>query len=173
MIIKQATEAEEFDQIHQLNYKTFVDEIPQHQQSAEKVLIDRFHYKNNYIIAKRNDKLIAMVCYNTQRPFSLDEKLANLDDYLPGFTIIAEIRLLSILPEERKTTIAYRLFQYLGNELTRLKIDTAIISGTTRQLRLYTHLGFTSFGPLVGSPGALYQPMYVTLKNKTYAFRNS
>jgi len=29
MIIKQATEAGEFFQIHQLNYKTFVEEIPQ------------------------------------------------------------------------------------------------------------------------------------------------
>ncbi len=173
MIIKQATEAEEFDQIHQLNYRTFVEEIPQHQQNAEKILIDKFHEKNNYIIAKRNDKLIGMVCYNTQRPFSLDEKLEELDSYLPGSTNIAEIRLLSILPEERKKTVAYRLFQYVNDELTRLEIDTAIISGTTRQLQLYKHLGFTPFGPLVGKQGALYQPMYVILKNKTYDFRNS
>ncbi len=173
MIIKPATEEHEFLQIHQLNYKTFVEEIPQHQQNSEKILIDKFHEKNKYIIAKRNDKLIGMICYNMQRPFSLDEKFAELDYYLPGSTIIAEIRLLSILPEERKTTVAYRLFQYVGNELTRLEIDTAIISGTTRQLQLYKHLGFTPFGALVGKPGALYQPMYVTLKNKPYDFKNS
>ncbi len=173
MIIKPATEENEFLQIHQLNYKTFVEEIPQHQQNSEKILIDKFHHKNNYIIAKRNDKLIGMVCYNTRRPFSLDEKLPELDNYLPGSTSIAEIRLLSILPEERKTTVAYRLFQYVGIELSRLEIDTAIISGTTRQLQLYKHLGFTPFGALVGKPGAFYQPMYVMLKNKSYAFKNS
>jgi N-acyl-L-homoserine lactone synthetase len=173
MIIKPATEENEFLQIHQLNYKTFVEEIPQHLHNSEKILIDKFHYKNNYIIAKRNDKLIGMVCYNTQRPFSLDEKLEELDSYLPGSANIAEIRLLSILPEERKTTVAYRLFEYVNDELTRLEIDTAIISGTTRQLHLYKHLGFTPFGALVGKPGALYQPMYVTLKNKPYDFKNS
>ncbi|MBA2761196.1 MAG: GNAT family N-acetyltransferase [Segetibacter sp.] len=173
MIIKRATEAGEFFQIHQLNYKTFVEEIPQHQQNTEKILVDKFHNKNQYIVAKRNDKLIGMVCYNLQRPFSLDEKISNLNNYLPEFTNLAEIRLLSVIPEERNTKVVYRLFKYVATEFNRLKIDTAIISGTTRQLRLYTHLGFKPFGSLVGKPGALYQPMYVTIKKVSYDFKNS
>jgi len=40
----------------------------------------------------------------------------------------------------------------------------AIISGTTRQQKLYQHLGFVPFGPLVGADGAQFQPMYVTLE---------
>jgi len=42
--------------------------------------------------------------------------------------------------------------------------DLAIISGTMRQLRLYQHLGFVPFGPLVGTGDAQFQPMYVTLE---------
>ncbi len=42
-----------------------------------------------------------------------------------------------------------------------LGFDTGVISGTTRQLRLYEHLGFRAFGPLVGSEGAWYQPMQI------------
>ena len=42
--------------------------------------------------------------------------------------------------------------------------DLAIISGTTRQFRLYQHLGFVPFGPVVGSGDAQFQPMYVTLE---------
>ncbi|MFN8494695.1 MAG: hypothetical protein U0350_44245 [Caldilineaceae bacterium] len=38
-----------------------------------------------------------------------------------------------------------------------------MISGTTRQQRLCKHLGFVAFGPLVGEPGAQFQPMYWTL----------
>ncbi len=116
MIIKRATEAGEFFQIHQLNYKTFVEEIPQHQQNTEKILVDKFHNKNQYIVAKRNDKLIGMVCYNLQRPFSLDEKISNLNNYLPEFTNLAEIRLLSVIPEERNTKVVYRLFKYVATE---------------------------------------------------------
>jgi hypothetical protein len=29
------------------------------------------------------DELVGMVCYNAQRPFSLDKKMADLDSYLP------------------------------------------------------------------------------------------
>ena len=40
----------------------------------------------------------------------------------------------------------------------------AIISGTTRQTRLYRHLGFQSFAPLVGTEEAAFQPMYITFE---------
>ena len=54
----------------------------------------------------------------------------------------------------------------LKGELFELRsegFDLGVISGTTRELKLYRHMGFTPFGPLVGTPGAEYQPMYVTL----------
>src|SRR5262249_45735763 len=39
-----------------------------------------------------------------------------------------------------------------------------VISGTVRQQKLYKHLGFVPFGPLVGSKEAQYQPMYLTME---------
>ena len=42
--------------------------------------------------------------------------------------------------------------------------DLAIISGSEREQKLYGHLGFVPFGPLVGTSGARYQPMYLTLE---------
>ena len=58
MIIKPATELNEFLQIHQLNYTTFVEEIPQNMPNPEKSLIDKFHLKNHYIVAKRGENVI-------------------------------------------------------------------------------------------------------------------
>jgi len=43
--------------------------------------------------------------------------------------------------------------------------DLAIISGTTRQLKLYQHLGFVPFGPVVGAGEAQFQPMYARLES--------
>ena len=34
-----------------------------------------------------------------------------------------------------------------------------------RQLRLYKHLGFVAFGPVVGTGEAQFQPMYLTLES--------
>jgi predicted N-acetyltransferase YhbS len=173
MIIKRATELSEFSQIHELNYKTFVEEIPQHSQNEEKKLVDKFHDKNQYIIAKRGDKVIGMVCYNLQRPFSLDAKLNDFETYLPRYKRLAEIRLLSVTPDERNTKVSYRLLQYLCHELIGKGTDMAVISGTTRQLRLYSRIGFVPFGPLVGTTEALFQPMYITLNDLRNDFRNS
>ena len=171
MIVKPATESDEFLQIHQLNYRTFVEEIPQHQQNEEKKLVDKFHDKNHYIVAKRGDNVIGMVCYNLERPFSVEGKINNFQSYLPQHSRLAEVRLLSVSPEERKTGVSYRLLQYLCNELILIGTDAAVISGTTRQLRLYTRMGFIPFGPLVGTIEALYQPMYITLNNLRDDFR--
>jgi len=171
MILKPATELYEFLQIHKLNYKTFVDEIPQHQQNPEKILVDKFHNKNKYLIAKNGRKVIGMVCYNGERPFSLDSKIPDLDQYLPQHTNIVEARLLSVCQEERNPTVAYRLLQFLSQTLLRQNVDAAVISGTTRQIKLYKAMGFTPFGPLVGEPGAEYQPMFITLKNLRHDFK--
>ena len=171
MQIKIATEAQEFLEIHRLNYETFVEEIPQHAHNSQGQLIDKFHHRNQYIIATKNNRLIAMVCCNAERPFSLDARLDGLDNFLPPHGRLAEIRLLAVRSGERKTGVAYRLLQYLCQHLILLGIDAAVISATTRQLKLYAAMGFTPFGPLTGAPGAQFQPMYITLNELRNDFR--
>ena len=82
--IKVATEAWEFEQIHQLNYRTFVEEIPQHAPNPEGRLVDRFHAENRYVIVLHGRELVGMVAIRHQRPFSLDSKVPNLDAHLPA-----------------------------------------------------------------------------------------
>ena len=50
LVFKFATEDWEFELIHRLNYKTFVEEIPQHQASPAQRLVDKFHAENTYLI---------------------------------------------------------------------------------------------------------------------------
>ena len=160
--IKVATEPWEFEQIHQLNYRTFVEEIPQHSPNPEGRLVDRFHAENRYVIALNGRDLVGMVALRHQRPFSLDSKIPNLDAHLPAGRRPIEGRLLSIIPEFRKTAVFHALFEHVVRQCVDDGFDIAVISGTTRQLKLYRHLGFVPFGPLVGSAGAQYQPMYLT-----------
>ena len=96
LLFKVASEDWEFDLIHQLNYKTFVEEIPQHPPSPSKRLVDRFHDQNTYLICLSGRRLAGMLAARGQRPFSLDQKLPNLDSYLPPGRAICEIRLLAI-----------------------------------------------------------------------------
>ena len=167
LVFKVATEDWEFEQIHRLNYKTFVEEIPQHQPSASQRLVDKFHAENTYLICLQNQKLVGMLAVRGSRPFSLDQKLPNLDSYLPPDRIICEIRLLAIEKKFRGARggqVLQGILALLWQHGVEKSYGLAIISGTTRQFKLYQHLGFVPFGPVVGGADAQFQPMYVTLE---------
>ena len=68
---KVASEDWEFEAIHRLNYKTFSEEIPQHQKNDRELLIDKFHDENTYFICLQGKQLIGMICARRNRPFSL------------------------------------------------------------------------------------------------------
>jgi aspartate aminotransferase-like enzyme len=161
---KIACEESEFEQVFRLNYKTFVEEIPQHPPNPEKRLVDRFHHENAYLIALDAGQLIGMMAVRDQRPFSLDEKLGNIDRYLPPGRKICEIRLLSVLPSHRNGIVFQGLLKLLLEYGRSQRYNLAVISGTVRQQKLYKHLGFVPFGPMVGSKDAQFQPMYLTLE---------
>jgi aspartate aminotransferase-like enzyme/GNAT superfamily N-acetyltransferase len=169
LVFKVATEPWEFEEIHKLNYKTFVEEIPQHSPLPTQKLIDKFHQENNYIICTRGRTLIGMITVRGKRPFSLDQKLQNLDEYLPKDRRICEIRLLAVKPEARNGVIFKNLMEKTAEFCLGEGYDLAVISGTLRQLKLYKHIGFVPFGPVVGTADAPYQPMYLTLE----AFRQT
>ena len=162
---KIATEDWEFDLLHALNYKTFVEEIPQHEKSNIPKLVDKFHKENTYIICLDGRILAGMIAIRGKRPFSLDTKLKNLDSYLPTGHKICEIRLLAVEKPYRNGYVFRGLVELLVQYGLAQGYNLAIISGTTRQLKLYHHLGFVPFGPLVGSAGAEFQPMFLTLES--------
>jgi aspartate aminotransferase-like enzyme len=160
---KIATEQSEFEQIHKLNYQAFVVEIPQHPPNAEHLLVDRFHAENTYVICKSGERVLGMIAIREQRPFSLDQKLEDLPSYLPEHRAVCELRLLAVDKEHRNSRVFQGLLLTVCEYCESRGYDLAIMSGTTRQLKLYHQLGFISFGPQVGSGEALFQPMYLTL----------
>jgi len=159
---KIASEPEEMEQIYQLNYETFVEEIPQHQQNEDRRLIDKFDQENLYIIAKNKEEVIGMIAVRANRPFSLDQKIANLDDYLPQNANPCEIRLLSVKKQYRKSLVFFQLVNMLVSYCLEKNYNMALISGTDRQIRLYKKIGFEPFATMVGKEGAMYQPMILT-----------
>ncbi len=155
----------EFEQIHQLNYKTFVEEIPQHQPCNSPRLVDKFHSENTYLICLSADRVVGMIAARGRRPFSLDQKIPNLDSHLPPGRRVCEIRLLSVVKEFRNGQVFRGLTTLMWQYGLEHGYDLAVISGTTRQQKLYRHLGFVPFGPQVGAGEAMFQPMYLTLEN--------
>ena len=163
LVFKVADQPAELEQVHRLNYRTFVEEIPQHARNAEGVLVDKFHGDNIYVIARRGDRVVGMMALRDQRPFSLDGKIPDLDSFLPPGLSLCEVRLLAVEPEFRNGVVFRGLATAMMHCGVSRGFNAAVISGTTRQRRLYEHMGFVAFGPLVGTTDAAFQPMYITL----------
>jgi aspartate aminotransferase-like enzyme/GNAT superfamily N-acetyltransferase len=161
---KIATTGDEFEQIHRLNYRTFVEEIPQHSPNPEGRHIDKFHADNTYIVGVRDGRVIAQLAIRRRRPFSLDAKLPQLDQWLPPGRNVVELRLLAVDPAHRNGPVPAQLLQFVAQHCIERGDDVAVISGAVRRLRLYRALGFEAFGPLVGTAEAPYQPMLLTLE---------
>src|SRR5689334_12336724 len=161
---KIADNPSEFDQIAGLLYRTFVEEIPQHSPNANRRHVDRFHKQNTYLVAVSGDEVIGTIAVRGVRPFSLDQKLGSVDPYLPKGRRVCELRLLAVERAFRSSTVFSGLVEHVVREGRARGYDLAIISGTTRQSRLYRHLGFEPFGPLVGTDQAPFQPMFLTFE---------
>ena len=164
LTFKVATEEWELEQVFELNYATFVEEVPQHECNSSKRLVDRFHDENTYFICLKGSELAGMVALRDRRPFSLDEKLGSIDEYLPPGSSVCEIRLLSVEKERRNGRVIQGLLSLLARHCIEGGYDIAVISGNVTQQKLYRGLGFVPFGPVVGTPDAEFQPMYRRLE---------
>jgi aspartate aminotransferase-like enzyme len=160
-----AASPSDFEQIFRLNYQTFVEEIPQHPPNADRRLVDRFHDENTYLVAAAGDEIVGMIAMRGRRPFSLDEKLGgDVMTVLPAGRRVCELRLLAVRREYRKGVVFRGLVDLVLRHGLAQGYDLAIISGTVRQLKLYRHLGFEPFGPIIGTADAPFQPMYLTIE---------
>jgi hypothetical protein len=162
--VKLATEPFEFEQIYALNHKTFAEEIPRYPAVSTGRLVDRFDSENTYVIGLRDRRLVGMVAIRGTRPFSLDERLPDLDAYLPPGRCVCELRLLAINRRDRRGRLLPLLLDAVWRHAIACGYDLAVISGIVQQQKLYSHLGFEPFGPLIGTPEAQFQPMMVTLE---------
>lgn len=161
---KIATTAEEVSAIAALNYETFVEEIPQHDTNQTRRLVDKFHKENTYLIVYKNIEIVGMAAFRDARPFSLDQKIGNVEQYLDEAlcTNLCELRLLAVKKAHRNG----RVFTKLATAIYRYAYDkgysACVISGTVREEKLYKQMGFQQFAPPVGTDEALFLPMVLT-----------
>src|SRR5580704_7466772 len=133
-VFKCADAKHEFEQIHRLNYQTFVGEIPQHADNGAGLLVDKFHGKNAYFIVLKDDRLIAMIGAHDQPPFSVADRLSDPAILSRDGVRPLEVRLLAVEPEERGSSVFFGLVYTLYGYAQRNGYTHLFISGIdTRQ----------------------------------------
>src|SRR5262249_20704390 len=162
-VFKRAETRQEFEQIHRLNFRTFVNEIPQHPDTGSGVLVDKFHSKNAYLIVLREGRVVGMVSAHDQPPFSVADRLREPEVLSRPGTRPLEVRLLAIEPDERNSTMFFGLIWSLYEHARTNGYTHLFISGIADRVGLYERLGFVPLGPAVPCGQASFVPMMLTI----------
>jgi aspartate aminotransferase-like enzyme len=162
-IFKRAETRQEFEQIHALNFRTFVTEIPQHPDPGTGQLIDKFHDKNLYFIVVEDDRVVGMVSSHDRPPFSIADRLSDSGILQkPGIRPL-EVRLLAIEPDKRSSNLFFGLLWVLYDYAERNGYTHMYMSGFEERVPLYRQLGFEQLGPAVPCGQAAFVPMVLTM----------
>jgi aspartate aminotransferase-like enzyme len=162
-VFKCADTREELEQIHRLNYQTFVGEIAQHADNGAGYLVDKFHDKNAYLVVLKDNRVVGMMGVHHQPPFSIAERLSDPGILAqPGIRPL-EVRLLAVEPDERGSTVFFGLSYSLYCYANKHGFTHLFISGVEDRLDLYEQLGFVRLGPAVQSGKALFVPMVMKM----------
>jgi aspartate aminotransferase-like enzyme len=158
-VFKRADSDDEFEQIHALNYRTFVGEIGQYADAGGGRLIDKFHHKNIYFIALSGRHVVGMVSVHGQPPFSIAERLSDPTILQNPDIRPLEVRLLAIDQERRNSIVLAGLVYVLYLHARDSGITHLFISGVEERLSIYEQLGFKPIGPSISSGKATFVPM--------------
>jgi len=159
---KQAETAEEFEQIHRLNHRIFAEEVGQHERTSDRRLVDKFHSRNRYFIARRGHELVGMISAHAGPEFSIASRLEH-PSVLRALRAPLEIRLLAILPQFRNRSILTGLFWQVRSYARANRHSDLLISGIVERVSMYEKIGFTPMGPAVRCGAAEFVPMRLSL----------
>lgn len=167
---KQAETDDEIEQIHRLNHRVFAEEVGQHASAPDGRLVDKFHARNRYFIAKLDGQIVGMVSAHDGPEFSIESRLKDLRP-LKRMRAPLEIRLLAILPELRGQSILAGLFWQVRTYARQHHHSDLLISGIVDRLPMYEKIGFRPMGPAVPCGDAAFVPMCLSLDSGSDCFR--
>lgn len=162
--VKIADTEDEYRQIHELNYQTYVDELRQDSPpQGQRQLIDKYHDTNVYLVAKRRDEIIGMVFITLpQHPFSIEGSLTDTSALAGIRHQTVELRRLAVKREHRHGRIMLRLFEFGFRYCEARGMRYAIISALEQQRRLYKKLGAWDIGAPFTKGECTYYPMMLS-----------
>ena len=159
---KVAESSEEIEQIHRLNHRIFAEEIGQHEQTSDGLLVDKFHTRNRYFIAQRDGSIVGMVSVHAGPDFSIASRLQD-KSILGRMRAPLEVRLLALLPEHRNRALLAGLLWQVFHYASAQRFSDLLISGIEERVPMYMKMGFHPIGPPVLDGAASFVPMRMSL----------
>ncbi len=162
-IFKPADSAAEREQIYALNYQAFVHEVPQHADTGNGRLVDKFDGKNCYVVALRHQRVVGMIAVHDQPPFSVADRLSDPRTLDRLGSRLLEVRLLAVERAQRGGPVLPGLLWTVYDLARRGGYSHMLISGVVERLDLYDRMGFHALGPPIPCGRSAFVPMALSL----------
>jgi len=156
---KVASTGLEFDQIHRFNHETFVHEVGQCPATRDGRLIDKFHEKNTYFVAKQDEEVVGMVAVHDLPPFSIADRLDDPTELERMGRHLLEVRLLAVRRDLRHGMVMPGLLLTIIDHVHRCGYTHLLISGLRQRVPLYEKMGCRPMGRAVACGSAEFVPM--------------
>lgn len=171
LLFKKAETPDEIRQVHELNYQTFVREIGQHPDPGRPILVDKYHEKNLYLVAKRDEAVVAMVAVHDTPPFSVAARIPESDWIEHHCPRPLEVRLLAVRPEERGTVVLAGLLWSVYRLALAAGYSHLLASGVRQQVQMYRRIGFEPLGPEMQCGSAWFTALALPVRRMPLAMR--
>lgn len=158
--MKYAETDDEFEKIYRLNHETYANELGQEHVTEDGRLLDKLQDRCDYIIAKKEDKIVGMTAIT--RPgnvFSIESSLEDPSIVARVRKDACEFRRVAIIPEYRHQGLYVLLMESLAQYCIKNTISYVFGSAHVDNVRLYEKVGFFSFDKQFSKGRATYQPM--------------
>ena len=162
-LFRLAATADDHRKIQRLLHQTFVLEVRQDADSGTGSLVDKFHHKNRYVVALRQEKLCGLIALHDEPPFSTTEGLPGREAVERLCPRLLEARRLAVEPDERTGTVFAGLLWSTYQYARRGGYQFILMSGLLKRQTMYGRLGFRALGAPVRKGQADFVPMLLDL----------
>lgn len=166
LAVRLATHSDRSD-LYRLRHRVYAQELHQHACNAQRQLTDSLDSFNVYLVATCNATIIGFVSITPPgHEYSIDKYLARDELPFPADNTLYEIRLLTLHPAYRQTTIGSRVLAMLMYGALRY-VETnggqrVVAIGREQVLSLYKRVGMRSLGQRIQSGEVVYELLAAT-----------
>ncbi|MEY4567116.1 MAG: Histidinol-phosphate aminotransferase 1 [Planctomycetota bacterium] len=150
-------------EIYRQRHQVYSAELGQHAANCDESISDPIDEINIYLVVKRLGSIVGFISITPKGSprFSIDKYLDRIQFKELDWDSLYEIRLFTVIPDERNTSVASLLLYGAARWLQENKASSCIAMGRKEVMRLYRKIGFFPLGKTIKSGDVEFELMMI------------
>lgn len=150
-------------EIYRQRFQVYATELGQHPSNRDESISDPIDEYNHYLVVKRSQKIVGFISITPKGSpkLSIDKYLQRSHFQDIDWESLFEVRLLTVLPSERRGPVTGLLLYGAARWLQEYEARNCIAMGRQEVMRLYRRLGFSQLGMTIQSGQVAFELMTI------------